>query len=165
MGFKTQTILVRPGVLDGGPDKFLADLGYDKRRKVDDTPFCRAERAASGSARSAIALLSTRCWRGTSSMTPRQMIRYFTFFKNALFRHFPGADIAALSLHNVIDAWGFAVFRRGSLIRRQHGYDGSILCDEGPRLPAEDVCLSKFERIELRARSSTGILFIQNTRP
>jgi hypothetical protein len=39
MGLKTQTILVRHAFLDGGPDKLLADLGYEMRRKIRDVPF------------------------------------------------------------------------------------------------------------------------------
>ena len=42
MGWKTQSILIRPAFLDGGPDKLLAYLGYERRRKVDDTSFSRA---------------------------------------------------------------------------------------------------------------------------
>jgi hypothetical protein len=35
--WKTQAMLIRLDALDGGPDKFLADLGYDERRKIGET--------------------------------------------------------------------------------------------------------------------------------
>ncbi|SDR53204.1 hypothetical protein SAMN05444161_5439 [Rhizobiales bacterium GAS191] len=148
MGWKTQTILVRPAALDGGPDRLLADLGYDKRHRIDDASF---ESAGLGS-----------IWIGSIDVciiiyTPFAFnffdddeadVREFTDFKNALFRQFPEADIAALTLHSVINHWGFAIFRRGTLIRRQHGHDGNVVCDEGPRLPVEESYISRFQRIE-----------------
>jgi hypothetical protein len=42
MGWKTQTVLIRPATLDAGPDKLLADLGYDRNRKIDETSFSHA---------------------------------------------------------------------------------------------------------------------------
>jgi hypothetical protein len=39
MGWKTNTILVRPALLGAGPDNLLGQLGYEKRRKIGDVPF------------------------------------------------------------------------------------------------------------------------------
>ena len=145
MGWKTQTILVRPTALEGGMETVLGDLGYDKVRKISDTPFADA--------------LQGSIWIG---MVDNCAIIYtplagcffadendeenpeFKVFRGALLRRFPEADIAVLSLHSVIGHWGFAVFRQGELIRRQHGYDGMVMADEGTRLPAEQAYLSKF---------------------
>jgi hypothetical protein len=42
MGWKTDTILIRPAGLDGGPEKLLAELGYRSPRKVSETSFGEA---------------------------------------------------------------------------------------------------------------------------
>ena len=73
----------------------------------------------------------------------------FTSFKNALFQHFSENEIAAFFLDSRVDAWGFAVFRSGALVRRLYGYDGAILGDEGSWLPAETVYFANCDRIEV----------------
>jgi hypothetical protein len=148
MGWKTQTMLVRPGLLDGGPDQLLADLGYARRRKIEDAPLLTAGAGSIwiGSIGDCIILDTPHAWDFFDEA--RAEAEDFLFFKNALLRQFPDAEIAALALHSVVDGWCFAIFRRGTLIRRQYGYDGMTLCDEGPRLPIEDAFFSKFRRIE-----------------
>jgi hypothetical protein len=147
VGWKTQTILIRPVMLDGGPEKLVGELGYDRYRKIDDAPF---RRAGAGS-----------IWIGAvgdCAIIYSYLIGYFyeedrneldqaaAELKSSILQRFSEADIAILSLHSVVAHWGFAVYRQGRLIRRQHGYDGMVLADEGPRLPEEEVYFSKFER-------------------
>src|SRR5262249_2471046 len=85
----------------------------------------------------------------------------FTFLRNALFQHFSEADIAAFVLDSRVDAWGFAVFRSGALIRRFYGHDGAILGDEGSRLPPENAYFSNCDRIEVDGQ----ILYKSRTDP
>jgi hypothetical protein len=131
MGWKTETVLVRPAALDAGPDKLLADLGYDSRRKIDETPFSHAGAGSIwiGSIGDRI-VIYTYLSSGFIEQDQADN-REAVHFRNALLRHFSESDIAALFLHSVNEAWGFAVFRKRTLIRRQYGYDGSTLCDEG----------------------------------
>jgi hypothetical protein len=42
MGWKTQTILIRPALPGPDPDELLGRLGYEKRRKIEDAPFATA---------------------------------------------------------------------------------------------------------------------------
>jgi hypothetical protein len=143
MGWKTQTILIRPAGLDGGPEKLLAELGYGSPRKVSETSF--AEAGAGSIWIGAIAdcvILYTYLAGGFFGDEDRASNE----FKTALLQRFADADVAALSLHSVVGAWGFAVYQRNTLIRHQDGYDGMVIRDEGPRLPAEEACLARFER-------------------
>lgn len=147
MGWKTDTMLIRPAALDGGPDKLLADLGYDKRRKINDTPFSTAGAGSIwvGAAGDCVILYT---YLAAGFFDDPQEHKDVVDLKNALARTFPEADIAALFLQSVVGGWGFAVFRHGTLIRRQYGHDDTIVCDEGSRLPVEDAFLSKFRRVE-----------------
>jgi hypothetical protein len=73
----------------------------------------------------------------------------FDSFKEALLGRFADAEVTVLCLNGVVGAWGFAVFRSGQSIRRSHGYDGMVICDEGERLPIEKEFLARFQRVEL----------------
>jgi hypothetical protein len=46
--------------------------------------------------------------------------------ESPLLQRFPDADVAALFLHSVVGAWGFAVYRRGTLIRHQHASEKDV---------------------------------------
>jgi hypothetical protein len=144
VGWKTQTILVRPAVLDGGPEKLLAALGHDRPRKVSETSFSSA--GAGSIWIGAIADCVILYTHLAAGFFDENDDREFNDFKAALLQRFPDADVAALFLHSVVGAWGFAVYQRGTLIRHQHGYDGMVLRDEGPRVPAEETYLARFER-------------------
>ncbi len=148
MGWKTQSILIRPAFLDGGPDKLLAGLGYEWRRKVDDTSFSRAGAGSIwiGSIEDCIVIYTH--FAGAFFDDDFAKDGDFIEFKNALLRRFPEADVAVFSAHSVVAHWGFAIFRRGALIRRQYGADGTTLCDEGSRLPVEEAYIARFQRIE-----------------
>jgi hypothetical protein len=148
MGWKTQSILIRPAVLDGGPDKLLADLGYQRRRKIDDTPLSSAGGGDIwiGSVEDCI-VIDTHLAGGFFD-DDFAKDGDFIEFRNALLQRFPDADIAAFSANSVVEHWGFAIFRRGALIRRQFGADGNTFCDEGSRLPIEEAYIAKFQRIE-----------------
>ncbi len=148
VGWKTQTILIRPAFLDGGPDKLLADLGYEERRKINETSFSYAGRGSIwiGSIEDCIVIYTH--FAGAFFDENAAKSKDFIEFKNALLRRFPEADVAAFSAHSVVGHWGFAIFRRGALIRRQYGADGITFCDEGSRLPVEEAYIAKFQRIE-----------------
>lgn len=153
MGQKTQTIIIRPAALEGGPEKLFLDLGYEKWRKIGDSEFQHAGSgsiwiAAVGESAIIYSMLATMFFEEGAEENPE-----FARFREALFHRFPDADIAVLSLHSVIAHWGFAIFRRGKLIRRQHGYDGMVLADEGPRLPVEESYLSRYERYDVNGET------------
>ena len=147
MGWKTNTILIRPADLDGGPEKLLAAFGHDRPRKVSETPFSGAGTGSIwiGAIADCVILYTPLA----SGFFDDGDNREVNDFKAALLRHFPQNDIAALALHSVVGAWGFAVYQRGTLIRHQHGYDDIVQRDEGPRLPAEETYLARFERQEV----------------
>jgi hypothetical protein len=107
--------------------------------------------AAFGSARSAIVSSCTPLVHGTffNGIVDEPNDNDFAFFKGALFRNFYEAEIVGLMLHSVIDAWGYAVFRSGALIRRSYGYDGTILGDGGSRLTSEIPYLANCDRLEV----------------
>jgi hypothetical protein len=147
MGSKTQTILIRPAVLDGGPEKLLGELGYDKWRKIADAPFHRAGLGSIwiGAVGDCVIIYSYLVGHFYEE-DRNELDQASAALQNSILQRFSEADIAILSLHSVVAHWGFAVYRQGKLIRRQHGYDGMVLADEGPRLPVEEAYLSKFER-------------------
>src|SRR5262249_3373127 len=109
MSWKTQTIFVRPARLDGGPEKLLAELGYDKPCKVGDTPFSGAGAGSVwiGAAGDCVIFYTPFAW----SFFGGEEDKEFNFFKSALLRRFSDADIMPLILDGRTAAWGFAVFR------------------------------------------------------
>jgi hypothetical protein len=160
MSFKTQTILIYPARLDGGPDQLLARLGYEKRRKIEDTPFTHAGRGSIwiGSIGDCIILY----WYGAADFFDEQPPEEdFVKLKNALLRHFSDSEIAPLFLDGRTGAWGFAVFRHGVSVRRQYGIDGMTLCDEGSRLPIEEAFLAKLHRTD----TDQGIRYVDPAHP
>jgi hypothetical protein len=148
VGWKTQSILIRPAFLENGPDNLLADLGYERRLKGDETPFSRAGGASIwiGSIEDCIVMVTP--FAGNFFDDDSVADQDFIAFRNALFRRFPGADVAAFLAHSVVAQWGFAVFRGGTLVRRKHGADGITFCDEGSRLPVEEAYIARFQRVE-----------------
>lgn len=147
MGWKTSTILIRPAFLEGGPDKLLADLGYERRRKISDTTFWRAGGGSIwiGAIEDCIVIythLAGAFFDDNAAKDPD-----FIEFKNALLRCFPEADIAAFFAHSVVAGWGYAIFRRGVLVRRHYGAEGIVYCNEGSRLPVEEAYIAKFPKI------------------
>lgn len=144
MGWKTDTILVRPAEFDGGPEKLLAALGHDRPHKVGEAPFSGA--GAGSIWIGAIADCVILCTALASGFFDDGDDREANDFKTALLQNFPNSDVAALFLQSVVGAWGFEVYQRGTLIRHQHGLDGMVLRDEGSRLPEEEAYLARFER-------------------
>jgi hypothetical protein len=148
MGWKTQTILVRPAFLYDGPEKFLQNLGYAQCHRINDSSFAEAGSGSVwvGSLADCIVIYTPIAFDFFND--ENEDTREFVEFQNALLKQFPEADIAVVMLQSVVDGWGFAVFQKGNLIRRQHGFDGNVLCDEGVPLIAETNYLSQFDRIE-----------------
>jgi hypothetical protein len=152
VSWKTNTIIVRPSLLGANPDELLRHLGYQKRRKSKEVSFGGGIGGASiwiGTIDDCILIythLTGQFFDGFRDGAPDQD---FTFLERALFRHFPGASIAALYLDSRVDAWGFAVFHGGTLARRFYGYDGTILGDEGSPLPAENAYLADCDRLDV----------------
>jgi hypothetical protein len=151
MSWKTNTILVRPALLDAGPDELLGQLGYEKRRRIREAPFATAGGGSIwiGAISDRILMYTYFADRFFDGFVDDPLDQDFTFFKSALFRHFSEADIAVFFLDGRVDAWGFAVFRSGALVRRLYGHDGAILGDEGSQLPAETAYFANCDRIEV----------------
>jgi hypothetical protein len=152
MSWKTNTIVVRPSLLGADPDELLRHLGYEKRRKSKEVFFGGGIGGASiwiGTIDDRILMytyLADQFFDGFCDGAPD---RDFTFLKSALFRHFPEASIVALYLDSRVGAWGFAIFRGGTLVRRFYGHDGTILGDEGSQLPEENAYLANCDRLEV----------------
>jgi hypothetical protein len=144
MSWKTETIFIRPARLDGGPEKLVTDLGYQDHRKISETPISGAGVCSVwiGAAGDCVIIYT----RFAAHFFGADDDEEFNSFRSALLRHFSDADITPLFLDNRSGAWGFAVFRHGTLIRCQYGEDGAAMDDEGARLPAEEAHLARFER-------------------
>jgi len=147
VGWKTQTMLVRPCAFVDEPAKLLSDLGYASPVKLEETEWADAGAGSIwiGTVGDCLVLYTALAW----GFFEDQIDQKSRDFNAALVRRFPEAEIAALTLHSVVGGWGFAVWRQGSLIRHQHGYDGMVLRDEGARLPAEETYLASLARREV----------------
>ncbi|MBN3792230.1 hypothetical protein [Burkholderia sp. Ac-20353] len=147
MGWKTQLILIRPTTLANGPDGLLAAFGYDKRRRLDDVSFggCGAGDVWIGSVGECVVIYTTLAW---SFLDDADATADFVQFRNALLQQYSEAEIVVVTLHSVIEQWGFVFYRNGALLRCQHGYDGMVLRDEGARLPIENGIFPGLQRFE-----------------
>jgi hypothetical protein len=123
MGSKTNTILIRPALLGAGPDELLGHLGYEKRRKIKDEPFATAGGGSIwiGAIGDCIVMYTPFACHFFDGLPDDPNDEDFAFFKSSLFRHFYDAKIVGLILDSRVDAWGYAVFRSGALIRRSYG--------------------------------------------
>jgi hypothetical protein len=148
MGWKTTTILIRPARLDSGPDQLLAELGFEKRRKIDDKPFSGAGAGSIwvGSIGDCVILETSFAFILIDDQNEGSP--HGVTFKKALFQRFPEAVITAVWAHSVTGGWGYAVYERGVPIRRHLGSEREIYIDEGPRLPIEKELIAKYEKIE-----------------
>ncbi|NJO54148.1 MAG: hypothetical protein HC829_04235 [Bacteroidales bacterium] len=157
MSLKTNTILIRPASLGGDADELLENLGYAKRRRLKKpVPFATAGGGSIwiGAIGDCTIIYKDLAWHffdrfaNNPDLPVPDPLDEFVFLKSSLLRQFPVADIAALVLNGVVDAWGFAVFRNRALIRCCYGADGAIFADEGARLPAENDFLANYDRID-----------------
>jgi hypothetical protein len=147
MSWRTQTIFVRRAQFDGGPEKLLTDLGYGTHRKVSEAPFSGAGAASVwiGAVGDNVVIYTHFAWNFFGAEEDEN----FNVFRRRLLQHFSGAEVTALIVDGTSGAWGFAVFRQGTLIRCQYGVDGLMLCNDGARLPIEDAYLARFKRREV----------------
>jgi hypothetical protein len=139
-------IFIRPAKLDGGPEKLLTDLGYEKPVRINVTPYYGAGGGSVWIATTGDCVIIHTAFAG--QFFGGDDTEEFEAFRTALLRHFSETEVTALSLVGVVAGWGFAVFRHGNLVRRQYGVDGTILHDEGEPLPLERAFLARFERSE-----------------
>src|SRR5262249_40874397 len=118
MGWKTNTILVRPALLGAGADELLKHLGYEKRRRIKDEPFATSGRGSIwiGAVGDCIIIYTLLADAFFDGFLDDPNDKSFAFFKSALLRRFYDAEVVALTLNSVVDAWGYAVFRSGALI-------------------------------------------------
>ena len=146
MSYKTQTIFIHPVTLEGGPDKLLADLGYENPVRINDAPFTGAGHGSVwiGATSDCVIIYTPFAWNFFGGEDDDE----FDTFKNALLRRFYDLEVTPLMLDGRTGAWGFAVFRHGALIRCQYGVDGETLSDEGEPLPFEKSFRARFERRE-----------------
>jgi hypothetical protein len=151
MSWKTNTILVRPAFLGADPDELLGRLGYANRRRGKETPFARAGGGHIwvGAIGDLIVMYTDFAVHFFDGFVDDPRDQKFAYFKSALLRHFSEMDIAAFFLDGRVDAWGFAVFHSGALIRRFYGHDGAIFGDEGSQLPAETAYFANCDRTEI----------------
>jgi hypothetical protein len=137
MSYTANTILIRPGSVASGPEELLRDLGHEILQKVSDLPFGKAVGTAGliwiGSLGECTIIEGYAAWDLFVDMP--------TKFKTALFRRFPDSDIAALTQQSTVEHWGFAYYRKGVLIRCQHGAEPMVVRDFGALLPLEESYL------------------------
>ena len=141
MGWKTDTVLIRPADSNEEPERLLRELGFTRLAPVGER---RYERAIWPDKNTVWVGLAGDCLmisaRGLSDpfFTDRP-----TPLTDALFHRFAGADVAAVTLHSVVNLWGFAVFRNGRALRRKAGSaDDGTFEDWGSPLPEEEDLLA-----------------------
>jgi hypothetical protein len=151
MGWKTNTILICPALLGAGPNELLRRLGYEKRRRIKDEPFAIAGSGSIwiGAVGDCLVMYTPFAWHFFDGLLDDPNDKDFAFFKSALFRQFYDAKIVGLILDSRVDAWGYAVFQRGALVRRSYGHDGTILGDEGSLLPSEIAYFENCDRLDV----------------
>jgi len=145
MSRSTSTVLIRPASVNGSPETLRDDLGFSASLNAAQGSFGEVGENLDiwiGSIDDCVVL------GGGFALSFFEDLPDEIWTK--LFQHFPGAEVAVLGLNSVVEAWGFAVFRNGELIRRaDNGWtEERALSDFGPRLPIEDAFLSRMERIE-----------------
>jgi hypothetical protein len=65
-------------------------------------------------------------------------------FKQKILDRYAQGEVVALTLHSVVNLWGFSVFKDGNLIRSASGGDGEFLGSSGDPLPEEDAILKTY---------------------
>jgi hypothetical protein len=163
MSWTTNTILVRPARLAGDPDELLDHLGYAKRRRGKETSFAMAGSATIwvGGVGDLIIMNTDFAHHFFDRFVDDPLDQDFAYFKSGLLRHFSEVDVAAFVVDGRVDAWGFAVYRSGTLIRRFYGHDGALFGDEGTGLPEETMYFANCDRIE----SNGEVLFRSRSNP
>lgn len=140
-GLENERDLIRPGGLPADPKQMLASLGYSKLTPLASETFDQAIWPTAG-----------QIWIGEIGgclvITSRGIVDPFfdrqpSVAVQKFFALFPDAEICALTLHSVVNLWGFALFRQGRLVRRKAGSsDDGTFCEEGEPQPEEQEFLS-----------------------
>lgn len=142
MGLKANSILIRPAALPDNPPQFLESLGFRGLTSLGEQSYgeVRGQRWSRsvwiGLAGDCLILSGQGLAEPFFEPQPSQlMLQLFDLFANA--------EICAVALDSVVNAWGFAVFRNRRPIRRKCG-DGDVgtTVDEGAPLPEEAALLS-----------------------
>ena len=145
MGWKTDTVLIRPARQAEAGEGLLRDLGFQALAPLGERPYEQAiwpdpGAVWVGSAQDCL-MISAR------GLADRFFEREPSPLVQSLFRRFPRSEIAAVTLHSVVNLWGFALFRDGKLVRRKAGSaDDGTFEDMGDPLPEEGELLAKSSR-------------------
>ena len=146
MGWKCNSVLLRPATLDIGADLLLGDLGYEGLSPLGEAPYEQA-----------IWPLKETIWiaeiNGCLILSGRGLADEFFGARrpplvDRLFARHPKAEIGAVTLHSVVNLWGFAVYREGREIRSKAGSsDDGTFRDFGAPLgeEAEQLACSRLE--------------------
>ncbi len=145
MGWKTDTLLIRPASPAEEAQGLLSDLGFASLTPLGERPYEQAiwpdkDTVWVGSCGDCLMISA----RGLSDLffQPEPAPRV-----QALFRRFPHSEVAAVTLHSVVNLWGFALFRDGRPLRRKAGSaDDGTFEDTGDPLPEERDLLAKSTR-------------------
>ncbi|RBP11408.1 hypothetical protein DFR50_116103 [Roseiarcus fermentans] len=142
MGWKTDTVLIRPAHVGADAQALLGSLGFSDLTPLGERPFEAAIWPKTG-----------EVWIGGAGeclMISARGLCGEVFkpgaapFVQALARRFPGGEIAAATLHSVVNLWGFAVLRDGVALRRKAGSaDDGTFEDFGAPLPEERELLAR----------------------
>ncbi len=145
MGWKTDTVLIRPAGPAEEAEGLLHGLGFAPLTPLGVRRFEQAiwpDKGAIwvGSAGDCLLISARGLSDAFFEPKPAPLVR-------SLFRRFPHSEIAAVTLHSVVNLWGFALFRDGAPLRRKAGSaDDGTFEDSGDPLPEESQLLAKSTR-------------------
>ena len=142
MGWKADTVLIRPAGPGEGAEALLRDLGFTPLTPLGEHRYEQAiwpdeHTVWVGSAGDCLMISARGLSDAFFEPKPAPLAQ-------ALFRRFPRAEIAAVTLHSVVNLWGFALFSDGNALRRKAGSaDDGTFEDTGDPLPEERELLAK----------------------
>ena len=141
MGWKTSTIIITPRP-DLPFESLLNSLGLTDLKRIDDEPFETAlnpggNKVYIGSYKDSLIISVPEI--PTSFLTEN-----ISDAEKILISECPGAEICAITLHSVVNFWGYSIIKNGQKIRARAGAsdDGTFL-EYGAPLPEEEALLSK----------------------
>jgi len=142
VGWKADAVLIRPAALEAPANALLTELGCQSLSALGEKPYSQViwpDKSTNwvGAMRDCVIISARGAAERFIEARPSP-------FADALFRRFPQSEVAAVTLHSVVNLWGFALYHDGSPIRRKAGSaDEGAFEDFGSSIPEEHDLLSK----------------------
>ena len=142
MGWKADAVLIRPATLEIPASRLLTELGCENLSTLGEMAYDQVIWPNQGT-------IWVGAIRDCVIISARGVAERFiealpSAFADTLLRRFPQSEVAAVTLHSVVNLWGFALYRGGRPIRRKAGSaDQGTFEDFGNSIPEEQDLLSK----------------------